>query len=144
MMNNTDVGSGSGYLLPLFHRLVSPGGKVIGIEHVPELVEASKRALSIHHGDALESGEIEVHAGDGRKGCPKEAPFDAIHVGAASPSMPEELIKQLKSPGRMFVPIGERSQSIFQIDKDKNGKVSKKELYGYVSPEALMVSFSLS
>jgi protein-L-isoaspartate(D-aspartate) O-methyltransferase len=46
--------------------------------------------------------------------------------------MPQDLIDQLKSPGRMFVPVGERSQSVFQIDKDENGKVTKKELYGSV------------
>jgi protein-L-isoaspartate(D-aspartate) O-methyltransferase len=126
------VGSGSGYLLPIFHHLVSPGGKVVGVEHIPELVEASRRALSVHHRDALEDGSIEVHVGDGRKGWPKEAPFDAIHVGAASPNVPHDLIDQLKSPGRLFVPVGVRSQSIYQIDKDENGKVTQKELYGSV------------
>ena len=69
-----DVGSGSGYLTAIFHHLVSPGdgrptGKVVGIDHIAELVDWSvgnlkKDGLS----PALESGQIEMITGDGRKG----------------------------------------------------------------------------
>ena len=69
-----DVGSGSGYLTAIFHHLVSPGngqlaGKVVGIDHIAELVNWSVGNLEKDGlGPALESGQIEMVAGDGRKG----------------------------------------------------------------------------
>ena len=68
-----DVGSGSGYLAAVLHHLVSPGGKVVGIDHIPELVEGSianlkKDGLS----RALETGEVVILSGDGRLGYAQE------------------------------------------------------------------------
>ncbi|KAL0565153.1 hypothetical protein V5O48_016877 [Marasmius crinis-equi] len=126
-----DVGSGSGYLVAVLHHLVSPGegGKVVGIEHVEELVDWSKENL-VKDGlkDQLESKTIQVVAGDGRKGFPSEGPYDAIHVGAAAPTVPEALIEQLASPGRMFIPVGTALQNILHVDKDADGKVTQKEI----------------
>lgn len=56
------------------------------------------------------------------------APYDAIHVGAAAPTLPGPLVDQLASPGRMFIPVGTDSQVILQVDKDEQGNVTKKEL----------------
>ena len=42
-------------------------------------------------------------------------PYDAIHVGAAAPTLPQPLIDQLACPGRMFIPVGEEAQSIIQV-----------------------------
>ena len=112
-----DVGSGSGYLLGILHQLVSPGGRVVGIEHVQELVDASLVSLRRDGlGPALDDGSIAVICGDGRKGSPERGPFDAIHVGAAPPSMPEALVEQLARPGRMFIPVGsmDETQYIWQ------------------------------
>jgi protein-L-isoaspartate(D-aspartate) O-methyltransferase len=66
-----DVGSGSGYLTAVLHRLVGSTGKVVGIDHVPELVEWSVDNLKADGlGEALAKKEIEMIAGDGRKGYP--------------------------------------------------------------------------
>lgn len=71
-----DVGSGSGYLTAIFHHLVSPGngqptGKVVGIDHIAELVDWSVENLKKDGlGPALENGQIEMTKGDGRKGKP--------------------------------------------------------------------------
>ncbi|KAF8555142.1 protein-L-isoaspartate O-methyltransferase [Imleria badia] len=127
-----DVGSGSGYLSAVLDHLVTPSqpgaprGKVVGIDHIPELVEWSKSNLINNGlGPALDEGRILLVAGDGREG-----PYDAIHVGAASERLPEALVNQLKAPGRMFIPVGTRTQTIWQIEKDANGRVTKKELMG--------------
>lgn len=55
-------------------------------------------------------------------------PYDAIHVGAAPDRLPESLVDQLKAPGRMFIPVGTYNQAIWQVEKDVNGKVTRKEL----------------
>ncbi|EPQ30586.1 uncharacterized protein PFL1_02110 [Pseudozyma flocculosa PF-1] len=157
-----DVGSGSGYCLAVFHHLVSPGsrglsgagdgagdgddkgigdeataatrGKVVGIEHIGELVDWSKDNL-VKDGlkAALDAAEIQVFKGDGRMGRPDAGPFDAIHVGAASPQMPQALVDQLHAPGRMFIPVDSDQgygQDVWQVDKDRHGNVHQTRLFG--------------
>jgi protein-L-isoaspartate(D-aspartate) O-methyltransferase len=127
-----DVGSGSGYLAAVFYHLVCGGdkrGRVVGIEHIPELVDWSVQNLKKDGlGQALEEKDIIIIAGDGRKGHASEGPYDVIHVGAAAPTMPKALVEQLAKPGRMFIPVGTYSQVIIQVDKDSDGKVTQKEL----------------
>ncbi|KAL4249480.1 Protein-L-isoaspartate O-methyltransferase [Abortiporus biennis] len=128
-----DVGSGSGYLCAVIHHLIGPTGKVVGIDHISELVSRSVSNL-VNDGlnKALLSGSIQMVTGDGRKGYPSEGPYDAIHVGAAAPVIPQDLIEQLASPGRMFIPVGSEleNQRLFQVDKDQDGKVTQKDLFG--------------
>ncbi|KAK7991305.1 protein-L-isoaspartate O-methyltransferase [Apiospora saccharicola] len=59
--------------------------------------------------------------------------WDAIHVGAAAEELHEELVRQLRSPGRMFIPVGGKDgwdQYIWTVDKDAQGNVTKKRGYG--------------
>lgn len=53
-----------------------------------------------------------------------------IHVGAAAPTLPQDLVEQLARPGRMFIPIGEDSQDVWQIDKDVEGVITQTKLFG--------------
>ncbi|POY71898.1 putative Protein-L-isoaspartate(D-aspartate) O-methyltransferase [Rhodotorula taiwanensis] len=115
--NVLDVGSGSGYLCGLFHSLVQPGGTVLGIDHLPELVDMARRNLardpsasaalcpdqtSPVHGKHYKGDErtMQVIQADGREGAPTgfvpEGGWQAIHVGAAAPSMPQALIEQAR------------------------------------------------
>ena len=58
-------------------------------------------------------------------------PYDAIHVGAAAPTMPQALIDQLNTPGKLFIPVGPPGdQYITEVVKDKDGKISTTRLYG--------------
>ncbi|TIB35026.1 hypothetical protein E3P83_00783 [Wallemia ichthyophaga] len=128
-----DVGSGSGYSCAVFHQLIGNNGTVVGIDHIEQLVENSVDNLK-RDGleDAINSGAIKMIAGDGRQGVAEHGPYNAIHVGAAAPRMPDVLIDQLATPGRMFVPVektGGYGQSIWQVDKDENGIVHKEELF---------------
>lgn len=61
-----------------------------------------------------------------------EAPYDAIHVGAAAHPIPDALIKQLKPGGRLFIPVGPThgDQWLEQIDKDKDGNIVRQRLMG--------------
>ena len=60
---------------------------------------------------------------DGRQGWPEHAPYDAIHVGAAAPEIPQALIDQLKPGGRMVIPVGSIFQDLKVVEKSLDGSV---------------------
>jgi protein-L-isoaspartate(D-aspartate) O-methyltransferase len=130
-----DVGSGSGYLTHVLANLVGPGGTVIGIDHIPGLISLAQTNMekSAEGRELLESGRVKFVKADGRLGYPPGEPYDAIHVGAAASTLHEDLVKQLKAPGRMFIPVdneGGYGQSIWVVDKKEDGTVQKKREYG--------------
>jgi protein-L-isoaspartate(D-aspartate) O-methyltransferase len=127
-----DVGSGSGYLTVCFAKMMKKKDAVVyGIEHIPELVQKSITSIkATPDRELLDSGKLVIKEGDGRKGMPEFAPFDAIHVGAAAPTMPQDLVDQLAPGGRMVIPVGTSCQDFLQVDKDQDGKVNIKKLLG--------------
>ncbi|TPX34924.1 hypothetical protein SmJEL517_g02592 [Synchytrium microbalum] len=129
-----DVGSGSGYLTSCFAELVGPSGKVVGIDHIDELVEMSQRNIMSDHPEYLEDGRIVLVAGDGRQGYVNESPYDAMHVGAAADGVPQALFDQLKVGGRLIVPVGAMNghQVLTQFDKKEDGKIEEHELMNVI------------
>lgn len=133
-----DVGSGSGYLSAIFAHLVaaekpgSQGGSVIGIEHIQALVDLATTNLgkSEDGRKMMQEGHVKFVCGDGRKGYPEAAPYDAIHVGAAALNVHDELVSQLKNGGKMFIPVGDHEQHIWMVEKNEKGEVRKKKLFG--------------
>eukprot|EP01083_Nonionella_stella_P281875 959341_1 len=130
-----DVGSGSGYLVGCMAYMVGDKGKVVGIEHIKELLDLSMKNLSKSHSNLLKSKNVLLINGDGRKGYanPDYAPYDCIHVGAAAqPDVPAVLCKQLKNGGKMVIPVelAKHNQVFRMYTKDKNGKVSYKDIMG--------------
>lgn len=93
-----DVGCGSGYQAALISKL---GAHVYGIELVPELADRARKTLQqagIHN--------VTVYTGDGFRGVPQHAPYDAIVVAAVAPHVPQALLAQLKDRGRLVLPVG--------------------------------------
>jgi len=121
-----DVGSGSGYLTACFGVLVGTSGKVVGIERLQKISDFGRGNMERSNPELKD--RVHFVQGDGWKGYPSEAPFDAIHVGAAAETMPEDLVKQLKNGGRMIIPIGIQDQVLYQVDKAKDGSISMKRL----------------
>jgi protein-L-isoaspartate(D-aspartate) O-methyltransferase len=109
-----DIGSGSGYLTHVLAELVGEEGKVVGVEHIKELRDLGEANVrKSEEGRAfLERGRVRFVLGDGRKGWVEkdgegegegkgeEVGWDAIHVGAAAVKVHEELVAQLRRPGR--------------------------------------------
>lgn len=128
-----DVGSGSGYLTAVLANLVGPSGKVVGIDHIQPLVDLANANMSKSEEGKkmLESGQVKFVTGDGRKGWEEDAPYDAIHVGAAAAEHHAELIDQLKAPGRLFMPVSNgRNQYIWLIHKKQDGSTDQTRLFG--------------
>lgn len=122
-----EVGTGSGYQAALLAHL-APCGRIITIERIQQLVERVRILLA-----KMGYANIDVISGDGTLGHPKESPYDRIIVTAAAPKVPKELVKQLRSGGRMLVPVGARwSQTLVGIEKDDKGNVTEEDHRGVV------------
>lgn len=132
-----DVGCGSGYLTaalgrwchPRPYSTKSPGVllegascQVFGMDVQKALVDLTIRNIRKEDGDLFDAGILKVQLGDGWKGLPEEAPFDAIHVGAAADGMPFALISQLKVGGLMIIPVGPQGgvQNLYKIERVGN------------------------
>lgn len=138
-----DVGSGSGFLTVCLSRYlqaqanenqIADCGLVVGIEHHPKLVEFAIENINADDPKLLSEGFLKIIQGDGRLGCEKFAPYDAIHVGAAAREIPANLLAQLKPGGRMICPIGPPgdTQHLEQYDKLPNGEIKKENLMSVV------------
>lgn len=95
-----EVGTGSGYAAAVMSLVAD---KVFSIERHRALAETAKRRLA-----AGGYGNVEIRTGDGTKGWPEAAPFDAILVAAGGPEVPEALKQQLAVGGRLIIPVGDR------------------------------------
>jgi protein-L-isoaspartate(D-aspartate) O-methyltransferase len=117
-----EVGTGSGYQAAVLAELVS---EVYTIEIVAPLAERADATL-----DELGYEKVHVRHGDGYRGWPEAAPFDAIIVTAAPDHVPQPLVDQLAVGGRLVIPVGSRGyQDLRVITREKDG-VSEEILYG--------------
>lgn len=120
-----EIGTGCGYQAAILCKLAR---RVYTIERFESLsVNAEKRlaALGINNYVAM--------VGDGSKGWPQQAPFDAIIATAAPEEVPMALLEQLAPNGTLIIPVGEQNkrQELVRYIKDSSGKVSST-LLGYV------------
>jgi protein-L-isoaspartate(D-aspartate) O-methyltransferase len=105
-----EVGTGSGYQSAILARLAR---LVITTERVSALADRAKGLL-----DEMGFNNVEVHRSEGTLGWQRGAPYDAIMVTAAAPKVPPVLLAQLKTGGRMVVPVGSRHiQELCKVTK---------------------------
>jgi protein-L-isoaspartate(D-aspartate) O-methyltransferase len=108
-----EVGTGSGYQAAVLAEL---GAEVHSIEIVPELAESARKTLR-----EVGYGAVDVITGDGYRGLPERAPFDAILVTAAPSHVPQPLIDQLAVGGRLVIPVGEGAQELRVLERTGAG-----------------------
>jgi protein-L-isoaspartate(D-aspartate) O-methyltransferase len=102
-----EVGTGSGYQAAV---LASVAGEVWSVEIVPALAARAAATLA-----RLGYDRVHVRQGDGHRGWPDAAPFDAIIVAAAAPSVPPALLRQLAPGGRLVIPVGGEDAQALEV-----------------------------
>jgi len=116
-----EIGAGSGYQAAVLSLLAQ---EVIAIEKQRELATSARERLA-----RLGYAKVRLEEGDGSLGWPLEAPYDAILVTAAAPSVPPPLIEQLALGGRLVIPVGPAEhQELVRITKRESAS-SRESLY---------------
>ncbi|MCA1906032.1 MAG: protein-L-isoaspartate(D-aspartate) O-methyltransferase [Desulfarculus sp.] len=113
-----EIGTGSGYQTAILARLCD---WVYSVERILELSRRAQRVL-----EKIKIFNVNLVVGDGSKGWPAEAPYDAIIVTAGGPSLPRPLLEQLAEGGRLVVPVGGRSlQTLYRVTRRGNQYVEE-------------------
>jgi protein-L-isoaspartate(D-aspartate) O-methyltransferase len=111
-----EVGTGLGYQAAVMAEL---GADVFTVDVVEEFAEAAGARF------AALGYTVAVRAGDGARGWPEHAPFDAILVTAAAPEPPDKLVEQLAPGGRMVIPLGDGDvQQLSVVEKAIDGTIA--------------------
>ena len=113
-----EVGTGSGYQTALLAELTQ---RVYSVERFASLAEEASSTLA-RRGYV----NVSVSVGDGSHGLPARAPFDAIVVSAAAPSVPTPLFEQLGEAGRMVIPVGDRLDQELLVITKSGGKIHER------------------
>jgi len=109
-----EIGTGSGYQTAILAELAA---RVVTVERIPSLSKSARSLL-----DKLGYTNVEVHEAQDTLGWVDDMPYDAIMVTAGAPAIPEDLLAQLATGGRMVIPVGSRFvQDLYKITKDKDG-----------------------
>jgi protein-L-isoaspartate(D-aspartate) O-methyltransferase len=122
-----DVGSGSGWTTALLAHLVGPGGQIVGVEIVPDLVERGRRNLAT----VDRPWAVIEEAEPGVLGRPQDAPFDRILVSAMSDALPPELVEQLAPGGILVIPVAGSMVRVC-LDGEGSPEVTRHGSYRFV------------
>jgi protein-L-isoaspartate(D-aspartate) O-methyltransferase len=115
-----EIGTGSGYQAAVLAELA---GAVYSIEIVPQLAARARATLA-----ALGYANVHLRAGDGYRGWPEHAPYDAIVVTAAPDHVPPALVAQLAPGGRLVIPVGAGEQELLVISRNARGVTTRRTI----------------
>ena len=119
-----EIGTGSGYQTAVLSGLAS---WVYSIERIPALAERAQQTLA-----RFGYRNVSIRVGDGSRGWPEAAPFEAIVVTAGAPDVPPPLVEQLQIGGRLVIPVGSPlAQTLRRLIK-REGGTDQEELVGCV------------
>jgi protein-L-isoaspartate(D-aspartate) O-methyltransferase len=115
-----EIGTGSGYQAAILSQVCE---KVYTVERIDTLlVQARKIFDSLHYLNIL------TKLDDGTHGWPEYGPYDAIIVTAGGPKVPLPLLEQLKDPGILIIPVGDRGVQDLRLVTKKDGEISEKTI----------------
>jgi protein-L-isoaspartate(D-aspartate) O-methyltransferase len=119
-----EIGTGSGYQAIV---LAEMGAMVFTIERQKKLFEEHRRFVLRN-----KYSNIKYFYGDGYEGLPTFAPFDKVIVTAAAPFIPPKLVEQMKTGGKMVIPVGEGNvQKMLRLTKNADGTTSQEVLENF-------------
>jgi protein-L-isoaspartate(D-aspartate) O-methyltransferase len=115
-----EIGTGSGYQTVLLAHLAA---QVFSIERIPALLERAREVIQ-------QTGvrNVSLLLGDGTLGWRDYAPYDAILVSAASPSVPQPLVDQLAEGGRLIIPLGGTEEQTLAVLTRRGGEVVRQDV----------------
>ena len=119
-----EVGAGSGYAAAVISRIA---GEVIAIERQHDLVVVARERMQ-----RLGFDNVTIAEGDGTRGCPEHAPFDAILAAASGSHVPQPLIDQVATGGSVVMPLGSPGwvQELVKVTKRADGSFERQNLGG--------------
>ncbi len=120
-MTVLEIGAGCGYHAAIMAELVGENGHVYTMDRLSSLVNSASENLR-----TVGYSNVTVLVGDGTLGIPDHAPYDRISVACAAPEVPPPLIDQLKSGGKMVIPIGRHFQELYLVERI-NGIIKKEK-----------------
>src|SRR5947208_8601073 len=117
-----EVGAGSGYAAAVMSQIAA---RVHAIKRHPSLGKSAQQRLK-----KLGYDNVELRVGDGTRGWPEAAPFDAIVVAAGGPEVPSALKEQLAIGGRLVIPVGEekRYQTLIKLTRKSESEFEEENL----------------
>ncbi len=117
-----EIGTGSGYQTALLAELAR---QVYSVERIDSLAHGAAEILQ-----RLGYTNVSVIVGDGGLGWVEHAPFDAIVVSAATPTIPQPLLEQLREGGRMVIPVGPADAQELKLVRKQEGHAVVTNLEG--------------
>ncbi len=115
-----EIGTGSGYQTVLLAHLTS---QVFSIERIPALLQQARENIQ-----RAGVNNVSLLLGDGTIGWREYAPYDAILVGAGSPSIPQPLLDQLAEGGRLLIPVGDREEQKLVMARRRGATIATEEV----------------
>ena len=117
-----EVGAGSGYAAAVISRIAA---RVVGIERQHDLVEVARERMR-----RLDYDNVEIVEGDGTRGWPEHAPYDAILAAASGSHVPKPLVEQLAPGGSIVMPVGDPGwvQKLVKVTKGEDGTLEHSDL----------------
>lgn len=114
-----EIGTGSGYQTVLLAHLTA---QVFSIERIPALLQQARENIQ-----RAGVNNVSLLLGDGTIGWREYAPYDAILVGAGSPTIPQPLLDQLAEGGRLLIPVGDREEQKLIVAERKGGQITQRD-----------------
>ena len=115
-----EIGTGSGYQAAILSQICE---KVYTVERIDTLLVQARKVF-----DSLHYLNILTKLDDGTNGWQEYAPYDAIIVTAGGPKVPLPLLDQLKDPGKLIIPVGDRGVQDLRIVTKKDGEITEKTI----------------